>query len=89
VAIFRPPTDNLLRYIDQNKRYGADYRLFRFYAPDPRGRNVFKLSDGSFVETDPADFNTIDRVYLGGHNNEVSAQEVADLTAAGYGAFIS
>ena len=27
--------------------------------------------------------------HLGGHDNEVSAQEVADLTAAGYGANIT
>jgi hypothetical protein len=89
MAIFKPPTDNLLTYIDRNQPYGLGYRLFRFYNAEPRGRNVFKLTDGSFVETDPADFNSIAKLYFGGHENVVDAQEVADLTAAGYGEYIS
>jgi hypothetical protein len=89
MAIFKPPTDNLLQYVDRNHPYGLGYRLFRFYSPEPRGRNVFKLVDGSFVETDPADFNSIAKLYFGGHENVVDAQEVADLTAAGYGEYIS
>jgi hypothetical protein len=31
----------------------------------------------------------VSRVYYGGHNNEVDDNEVAVLTAAGYGAYIS
>lgn len=89
MAIFRPPTDNLLRYVDRNQPFGLGYRLFRFFEAEPRGRNVFKLVDGSFVENDPADFDTIDKLYFGGHDNEVNEQEVADLIAAGFGDFIT
>jgi hypothetical protein len=31
----------------------------------------------------------VSKVYYGGHENEVDAAEVAALTAAGYGAYIS
>ena len=88
MAIFRPPTDNLVRYADPNG-HGLAHRLFRFYSPDPRGRNVYKMVDGSYSEIDQRDDSLYTKIYFGGHDNEVTAQEVSDLTAAGYGAYIS
>ena len=40
-------------------------------------------------ETGPDDgLDTAERVYLGGHVHEITAEEAAELTAAGYGAYI-
>lgn len=89
MAIFRPPTDDLLTYINRLEQDGIEYELFKFYSPEPRGRNVFKLSDNSYVETEPADFSTIVKVYHGGHDHVLEGTEEADLIAAGYGAYIS
>lgn len=54
-----------------------------------RGRNVFKLVDGSFVEDQPWPDDIIEKTYHGGHIHDITAQEAADLTAAGYGDYIS
>lgn len=88
MAIFRPPTDNLVRYADPNGQ-GLAHRLFRFFSPDPRGRNVYRMLDGSYSEVDQVDVSLYTKIYFGGSENEVTAQEVSDLTAAGYGAYIS
>jgi hypothetical protein len=50
---------------------------------------VFLLTNGTYTENEPNDITTISKVYWGGTDNEVSADEVASLTAAGYGAYIS
>ena len=60
-----------------------------YLRPGKRGRNVFKLVDGSFQETEPSDHTLIAHTYHGGHVHTVEGQEQADLVAAGYGAFIS
>ena len=95
MAVFRPPTDNFLSLSDidvrqpwsQNQRFA--YRLFRHFESQPRGRNVYKLSDGSYTENEPADYSTVVFTYYGGHDYELDADEQAALVAAGYGAFIS
>lgn len=89
MSTFRPPTDNLLSYTNPLERTGLGYQLFKFAPPEPRGRNVFKLNDNSYVETAPFDPATIVETYHGGHDHEVDATEVAALTAAGYGANIT
>jgi hypothetical protein len=50
---------------------------------------VFLLTNGTYTENEPNDIATISKVYWGGSDNEVSADEVASLTAAGYGTYIS
>lgn len=95
MATFTPPTDDLfvLSNFDidipwsQEKRLA--YRFLRHYAPLPKGRNVFKLLDGTYVENEPADMDTVAVTYYGGHDYEVDAAEVADLTAAGYSDYIT
>jgi hypothetical protein len=47
------------------------------------------LTDGTFTENEPNDITTISKVYWGGSDNIVDAAEVAALTSAGYGAYIS
>jgi hypothetical protein len=50
---------------------------------------VYLLTDGTYSEVDQRDEGQIRKIYLGGHANPVDADEVASLTAAGYGAYIS
>jgi len=72
-----------------SKEIRLAYSLFRHFDAEPRGRNVFLLTNGTYTENEPNDITTIQKVYWGGSENEVSATEVASLTAAGYGAYIS
>ena len=97
MAIFRPPTDNLLRQtLPDEDRHGVPLsnelrlanRLARFRQPMPRGRNVFLLVDGTYVESEPSNFADIVKIYYGEHDHVVDSTEVASLTAAGYGAYI-
>ena len=64
--------------------YGVEYRLWRFYGPGVRGKNVYRLTDGSFTESQPGDASLIDRVFHGGHDNYVTDAEADALVAAGY-----
>ena len=94
MSIFRPPTDDFVYLGIPPKEFDSQearlaYSLFRHFDAEPRGRNVFLLTNGTFTENEPNDNTTITRVYFGGSNNEVSASEVASLTAAGYGEYIS
>jgi hypothetical protein len=50
---------------------------------------VYLLTNGTFTEIQPSNIATVDKVYYGGHDIEVTAEEVAALTAAGYGSNIS
>jgi hypothetical protein len=83
MPLFRTPTDDLVRYAELNGQ-GLGHRLFRFYKSDPRGRNVFRLVDGSFTENEPNDINEISKVYWGGSENFVTDAEADALVAAGY-----
>lgn len=94
MSIFRPPTDDFMVLGIPPKEFDSQevrlaYSLFKHFDAEPRGRNVFKLTDGTFTENEPNDNTTIARTYFGGSDNIVSATEVAELTAAGYGAYIS
>jgi hypothetical protein len=73
-----PPTENLR----------VAFRLLRHFASLPRGRNVYKLDDNTYTENDPADSDTIQISYLGGHTHTVTDDEAASLTTAGYGDYI-
>ena len=91
---FRPPTDDFVvlgippeDFDSKEKRLA--YNLFRHYNPEPRGRNVFLLIDGTYTENEPNDRDIIRKVYWGGTNNDITAEEAASLTAAGYGAYIT
>jgi hypothetical protein len=94
MSIFRPPTDDFVYLGIPPKEFDSQearlaYNLFKHYDSEPRGRNVFLLTNGAYTENEPNDMTTVTRIYWGGSNNEVSADEVASLTAAGYGAYIS
>ena len=98
MAIFTPPTDNFVGTVVPGAEMG-NYQLSRAkkfanklgkHLPTrPRGRNVYLLANGQITEDQPGDMDTVSKVYLGGHNNVIDSDEVATLTAAGYGAYIS
>jgi hypothetical protein len=95
--VFRTPTDNQvdltgsdfysINLIPANKLV---YSLYRHYQPGPRGRNVWKLTDGTYTENQPMDDTDIAIIYLGGHEHVLFDDDERDsLIAAGYGAYIS
>lgn len=91
---FRPPTDNYMELGIEptefaNKEIRMAYNLFRHYDPEPRGRNVFLLANGTYTEDEPNDTTLIAKTYFGGSNNQITDAEATSLTAAGYGAYIT
>jgi hypothetical protein len=50
---------------------------------------VFKLLDGTITENEPNDNTLIAKTYWGGSDNVITDAEAAELTAAGYGAYIT
>ena len=93
--IFTPPTDNFLNLTDfdvdtpPTPNMKTSFNLFRHFAALPRGRNVYKLNDGSYIESEPADISTVVAIYYGGHANQIDPIDAASLTASGYGAYIT
>lgn len=81
---FEPPTDAFVDYDD-----GTGMGILSYLRPGDRGRNVFKLTDGTFTEDEPFDTTLIAKVYHGGHVHDLTATEVSELTAAGYGDYIT
>lgn len=98
MATFRPPTDDFVVPVIVSDYMGGmrlskeqrlANRLGGRIEPSPRGRNIYLLSDGSYTENQPSYSVDVSKVYYGGHEIEVDATEVASLTAAGYGAYIT
>jgi hypothetical protein len=58
--------------------------LFSRLEQGERRLNVYKLSDGTYTSIDPRNDNLVVKTYFGSHNNIVTAEEKADLIAAGY-----
>lgn len=89
VPIFEPPTDDDVVFYDPFAPYlGAANRLGAHIVPSARGRNVWKKTDGTFTESQPEAKDVV-KVFFGGHLNEITAAEQAELTAAGYGVYIT
>lgn len=87
MAVFRPPTDPYV-YWDDLYDNSPESRLFARVRNSERGRNVYRLADGSYTEIQPPYLDEIAVTYFGGHDNIIDATEEADLTAAGYGDYI-
>lgn len=83
---FTPPTVND-RPLGYDTR--APGRVFTHFASQPRGRNVWKLTNGTYTYDQPIDESTIAVTYHGGHQHPVTSAEAAALTAAGFGANIA
>ena len=70
-------------------RYHPGNVLMRHYSPLPRGQNVWLKTDGTVTTSQPWDPALISRTFHGAMSHSVNAAEVALLTAAGYGGYIS
>jgi hypothetical protein len=98
MAIFRPPTDNFVVPVIISDYMGGFQlpreqrlanRLGGRIEASPRGRNIFLLTNGTYTDDQPSSLDMVSKVYYGGHDNEITADEVTALTAAGYGDYIS
>jgi hypothetical protein len=98
MATFTPPADNfvvpaiiqdVMSMLPISKEERLANKLGVHIEASGRGRNIFLLANGTYTERQPSDYTLISKVYYGGHSTEVDAAEVASLTAAGYGAYIS
>jgi hypothetical protein len=85
--IFRTPTDDYPWVEFQD--FSAAKRLFGKVTPGTKGKNIYKLTDGTYTDVDQRDVGAFTKVYLGGHNNFVTQEEKDDLVAAGYGAYVT
>jgi hypothetical protein len=85
--IFRVPNTTNYSWAELYGDNQAD-RLFAHVPPGVRAENLYRLPDGSYTINDPGHGRST-RAYLGGHNIFLDDTEVAELTAAGYGAYIS
>ena len=63
--------------------------MFRKVTPGTKGKNIYKLTDGTYTDVVQREPERFTRVYLGGHDNFVTQAEKDDLIAAGYGAYIT
>lgn len=84
--IFRTPSTTEIAPADRRDTAIAS-RLFRHAQPTLAGVNVYKLLDGTYTEVEQR--NPVAKTYWGGSLNFVSAEEKADLVAAGYGEYVT
>lgn len=63
----------------------------RFLMAQPRGLTVYRLAGQWLIarSPEPTDLAVADRVYLGGYVHPLSADQLAELQAAGFGAYVS
>jgi hypothetical protein len=64
-------------------------RLFAHTPQGIRAYNLYKLTDNTYQITDPRRPELVAKIYYGGHDIFLDDTEVAELTAAGYGANIT
>lgn len=83
MPLFVCPTDDQVRLAEYGSSDAAS-KLFRFYKPLARGRNVYRLMDGTFTEIQPTEPETISRLFYGGVKHYVTDAEADQLVAAGY-----
>jgi hypothetical protein len=86
--IFRMPSSEKVRYAHRLFE-GAPDALFAHSPKGPRAKNLYRLTDGSYTTTDPRRPELIERQYFGGHDNFLTDPEIVELTAAGYGSYIT
>lgn len=86
--IFRPPVNDSFSWADRNEPVAGDF-LLRKLVPGLRAKNIYLLNDGTYTTNQPAEVEDYVKVYLGSHNNFVTAEEKADLISAGYGSYVT
>lgn len=85
--IFRVPQTTTYSFTRWMGESTSD-RLFSHVPPLIRAENLFKNSDGEYTINNPGLTDTV-KIYHGAHNIFLDDTEVAELTAAGYGAYIT
>lgn len=85
--IFRVP--NTSTYAFATRYAEGEDKLFAHTPQGIRAYNLYKLTDNTYQITDPRRPELIAKVYYGGHDIFLDDTEVAELTAAGYGASIT
>ena len=88
--MFRVPQTTNFAFVEAYSEISWQPRK-RLFARLPNGvrvENLFELQNGSYTINDPRD-GTVVKVYLGSHVIPLTDEEVTDLTAAGYGAYIT
>jgi hypothetical protein len=86
LLIFYTPATTEIRAADRDDLSIAG-RLFRYADPTYAGVNIYKLTDGTYTSVETRD--PVLKTYWGGTKNFVTAEEKADLIAAGYGSYIT
>lgn len=87
MPFFTPPTDDFVVFGSTYDDLAEDF--FSRLPPTPRGRNIYKLSNGVFTENQPPFLSDAIITYYGGHTTEITQAEADDLTEAGYGDYIT
>lgn len=85
--IFRVP--NTSTYAFATRYAEGEDKLFAHTPQGIRAYNLYKLTNNTYQITDPRRPELIAKVYYGGHDIFLDDAEVAELTAAGYGASIT
>lgn len=84
---FSPPVEDKFAWADYRDNSIA-HRLFGYVRRGDRAQNLFYLVDGTFTNVDPLNPSLVAKVYYGGHVYDVTPEEAAVLTDAGYGSSI-
>ena len=84
-------------YVHRGKRVGPNRPAFDYPVTGAEARfarllqdgieqwqSVYRLTDGTYTDTQPDDYSRIDRVFYGGRDNVITSAERAALTAAGF-----
>ena len=84
-------------YVHRGKRVGANRPAFDYPVTGAEARfarllqdgieqwqSVYRLTDGTYTDSQPDDYDRIDRVFYGGRDNVVTSTERAALEAAGF-----
>jgi hypothetical protein len=64
-------------------------RLRSYDRSGRRAQNLYKLTNGTYTTTEQRNEGQVEKVYLGSHSNFLTDTEVSELTAAGYGSYIT
>jgi hypothetical protein len=64
-------------------------RLGSYIKSNVRARNLYKLTDNSYTIVDQRDLGQVKKVWYGGRDHFLTAAEVEELTADGFGASIT
>ena len=81
--IFRTPVEDRFPW-DNYRNSEPAHRLFAKADQGYRARNIFRLTNGTYTNTDPLDPTLVARTYYGGHDHFVTQTEKDELVAAGY-----